>query len=65
VVSTYFQRRRERQRKRRRFEEIVAWIVVPIIVLVTWWVGAQLYKTFEEPASRVIRELTSRGERVP
>lgn len=64
-MSTYFQRRRERQRKRRRFEEIVAWIVVPVIAVLAWWVGLQLYRTFEEPASRVIRELTSRGERVP
>ncbi|MBS7704008.1 hypothetical protein [Chelatococcus asaccharovorans] len=64
-MSTYFQRRRERQRKRRRFEEIVAWIVVPIIAVLAWWVGIQLYQTFEEPVSRVIRELTSRGERVP
>lgn len=64
-MSTYFQRRRERQRSRRRFEEIVAWIVVPIIVVVIWLVGSKLYETFEGPASTLIRELTSRGERVP
>ncbi|MFC7398781.1 hypothetical protein ACFQU1_16390 [Chelatococcus sp. GCM10030263] len=65
-MASYFQRRRERRRSRQRFEEIVAWIVVPMVVIMTWWVGTQLYGAFQEPARALIRDLTSgSGNNVP
>lgn len=29
--------RRKRRKARRRYEEILAWILVPVIVLCVWW----------------------------
>jgi len=58
-VASYFQRRRDRRRSRQRFEEIVAWIVVPIFILLMWWVGTQLYGAFKEPAQALIRDFMS------
>ncbi len=37
------QSRYQRQAARRRFEEIAAWIVLPLVVLIAWWIGSQVW----------------------
>jgi hypothetical protein len=36
-VTTWFEKRRERRRRRERMEEIIAWFVVPVIVIALGW----------------------------
>jgi hypothetical protein len=36
-VTSWFEKRRERRRKRERMEEIIAWFVVPVIVIALGW----------------------------
>ncbi len=37
------QSRWQRQAARRRFEEITAWIVLPLVILIGWWIGSQFW----------------------
>ena len=36
-MATWFEKRRARRRRRERVEEVVAWIVVPIIAFGLYW----------------------------
>lgn len=56
-MNTRFERRHERARRRRHFEEIAAWVVLPLIVIVTWIVGQQVYNEFEEPISTFLQNI--------
>lgn len=54
AMSSWVEQRRERRRRRRRFEEIVGWIVVPPLLILGWWIGAQVYDYVREPAQALI-----------
>ncbi|MFT0892316.1 hypothetical protein [Pseudochelatococcus sp. G4_1912] len=56
-MSTRFERRRERARRRRHFEEITAWIVLPLIVVVTWLIGSEVYTVLQEPIATLIQSI--------
>lgn len=56
-MSTWFERRRERARRRRHFEEVAAWVVLPLIVIIAWIVGQQVYTEFEEPISTFLQSI--------
>lgn len=56
-MSTWFERRRERSRRRRHFEEVAAWVILPLIVVITWVVGQQVYTEFEEPISNFLQNI--------
>lgn len=45
---------RERRRARRRFEEVVAWIVLPLVLVVGWWIGYQVYAAWDVPSSMFV-----------
>ncbi|MBB3808656.1 hypothetical protein [Pseudochelatococcus contaminans] len=51
--------RRERARRRRHLEEVAAWIILPVIVIITWVVGSQVYKEFEEPISSFMQSMNA------
>lgn len=36
-MASWFEKRRQRRRRRERAEEIIGWIVVPIIGIGLWW----------------------------
>lgn len=36
-MASWFEQRRQRRRKRERFEELIAWIVVPLVCVGVWW----------------------------
>ncbi len=38
--------RRKRRKARRRGEEILGWILVPLIILALWWAGNQVFEFF-------------------
>jgi hypothetical protein len=42
-VSSWFEKRRQRRRRRERMEEIIAWFVVPVIVIGLIWAGMFAY----------------------
>ncbi len=41
-VASWFEKRRQRRRRRERMEELVAWIVVPLIAVMGWWAWLQV-----------------------
>jgi hypothetical protein len=41
-VASWFEKRRQRRRRRERAEEIIAWIVVPIIAIGCYWAWLQV-----------------------
>lgn len=56
-MNTRFERRRERARRRRQFEEVAAWVVLPLIVVVTWLIGKEVYAEFKEPISVFLQSI--------
>jgi hypothetical protein len=36
-VASWFEQRRQRRRRRERFEEVIAWIVVPLVCVGLYW----------------------------
>ncbi|MGI6245622.1 MAG: hypothetical protein ACOYJQ_07620 [Pseudochelatococcus sp.] len=56
-MSTGFERRRERARRRRQFEEVAAWVILPLIVVITWIIGQQVYTELEEPISVFLQNI--------
>lgn len=43
-MASWFEKRRIRRRKRERMEEIIAWMVVPALVVGMIWVGLEVKK---------------------
>ena len=43
AASSWFEKRRQRRKRRERMEEIIAWFVVPVIVLGFVWAGLAAY----------------------
>lgn len=60
-MSSWYARRRERARRRRHFEEVAAWVVLPLIAIITWVIGQQVYTELEEPISALLQSI-DRGE---
>ncbi|MFC0219199.1 hypothetical protein FHS82_001628 [Pseudochelatococcus lubricantis] len=56
-MSTWFERRRDRARRRRHFEEVAAWVILPLIVVIGWVVGQQVYSELEEPISAFLQNI--------
>lgn len=56
-MNTRIERRRERARRRRHFEEIAAWVVLPLIVIIAWVIGQQVYNEFEAPISNFLQNI--------
>lgn len=54
-MSSWFERRRNRGRQRRRFEEVAAWIVLPSIVLLCWFIGKEVYTAYPEPIDLLVQ----------
>lgn len=53
-MTSWLQRRRERRRKRHRQEEIAAWFILPLVALVAWLLGAQIWGLVKEPAQQLL-----------
>jgi hypothetical protein len=54
-VTSWLERRRERRRRRKRAEELASWFILPIVLIIGWWIGAQVYSLVREPAAALLR----------
>lgn len=64
-MGAWNEARRERRRKRKRVEEILAWIVVPPLVIGLWLSGTYLYRAFEEPITQMVEALQAATKKSP
>lgn len=46
--------RYQRQRSRRRFEEIASWILLPIVIVVGWWIVTQVINAWDVPTATLL-----------
>lgn len=60
-MSARVQSRSERARRRRHFEEVASWIILPLIVVIAWIVGYQVYTEFEQPISSFLDSVNLEG----
>lgn len=49
--------RNERARRRRRHEEIIAWIMLPLIIVLMWLIGSEVYDVLKEPLSSIMKNI--------
>lgn len=57
VKKTWREKRWERRRRRMWFEEILAWILVPVIVVSTWWLVETVLGALGTSSGQVIAGL--------
>ena len=43
-MASWFEKRRIRRRKRERMEEIIAWMVVPVLAIGVIWAGLEVQR---------------------
>ncbi|MHB2168082.1 hypothetical protein [Alsobacter sp. R-9] len=41
-MASWFEERRQRRKRRERMEEVIGWIVVPMIGVMLWWAWLQV-----------------------
>jgi len=58
-VASWFQRRRERRRRRQRAEEVMSWFFLPIIVLISFFLGSLIWDQVSDPARTLIKAVAS------
>ena len=60
-MASWFEKRRQRKRRRERMEELVGWLVVPMIGVMVWWGWLQVRDQVK--STPIMSILSDRAER--